>query len=816
MARFVILSLLAAIVAVVGLSGEAGAISNTAPSTAAADGYGGSGPRFAIENKPEITSTDISAPVYLPNQPTGNVTIRVINFRYPWEHEQPRSQLIGVRFNGGPVMRADHSFTVPASAFTRDSLTGYWRTVIRMTGEGGPFNYRNTAQFRIGLDPGLHPGALIGIMGNRDYTILPVEYYTSDASRVFNYNVPFATPCNITSNTNGQIILRDLDSGHEDNLFHNISVSVRNETTGSNVPISTSGGTGNNQTYNINMTFQPGHRYRLVVRNVHANNSLRFRFPFDNINYAVRCNWDVTGSTTINRTTAAPGDVVRWTHTIRNQGPSPTNSIVVSNAGRSYGSAIERGESPAGRPVGVMRTFNTDISVNQGHVGNTYCQWAQWDPTNNRGGRHGRGAQRCVTIPFNYTLTPVLGDVMPDVVEAGAGLSVSQSSVTNSGPTKSKPTRWQLTQFVLQPGATRGAAASASDPCVYYGNNQCSSVRSGSNVTFNVGTSAIGSSQYNLAAVPDLDVGWKVCFGLSVKDRSSSDTRWQHSAAKCTIIGKKPKVQIHGGDLSARGRVSTSTSTKPDGTYGSWGEYAALAQGTLNGFKSAASIADPTTTIANQDLLTFTNTAPLSLGSFTSVSYWARPIGAPADKIDSLETGTGMPGGSMASWPSGTYRRSGNFTLPGGTIPPGRSIVIVSTGTVTINSNITYSSGTLSSLSDIPQVVIIANNINITNAVTQVDAWLLSPTGVINTCSSVAASANLSSSTCNQPLMINGPVIADRLLLRRTAGSGSGDASGDPAEVINLRADAYLWAYMRAGGSGRAQTVLTLEKAPRY
>src|SRR5690606_23183933 len=111
---------------------------------------------------------------------------------------------------------------------------------------------------------------------------------------VYNYAIPFATPCNITKNTVNTIQLRDLDSRHVDNGYHSISVSVRDLTTGSNVPISTSGGTGNGEVYQIRMTFQPGHRYQLRVNRVHANNSLDFTFPYDNINYSVQCSWSLS------------------------------------------------------------------------------------------------------------------------------------------------------------------------------------------------------------------------------------------------------------------------------------------------------------------------------------------------------------------------------------------------------------------------------------------------------------------------------------------------------------------------------------------
>jgi hypothetical protein len=132
---------------------------------------------------------------------------------------------------------------------------------------------------------------------------------------------------------------------------------------------------------------------------------------------------------------------------------------------------------------------------------------------------------------------------------------------------------------------------------------------------------------------------------------------------------------------------------------------------------------------------------------------------------------------------------------------------------VTIAGNIDYAGTGLASLRDIPQLVIIAKNINIQQSVTNVDAWLIA-SSTVNTCSN--SGAKLSGDICKELLTIHGPVVADKLVLNRTAGSGTGPASGDPAEIINLRPDAYLWAQLVASGSGKAETVKTVELPPRF
>ena len=74
----------------------------------------------------------------------------------------------------------------------------------------------------------------------------------------------------------------------------------------------------------------------------------------------------------------------------------------------------------------------------------------------------------------------------------------------------------------------------------------------------------------------------------------------------------------------------------------------------------------------------------------------------------------------------------------------------------------------------------------------------------------------LDAGRCDDRLTVNGPIAARQLLLYRTAGAGTGSASGQPAEVFNLRPDAYLWATYYSSTAGRIQTVSTQELPPRF
>ena len=114
-----------------------------------------------------------------------------------------------------------------------------------------------------------------------------------------------------------------------------------------------------------------------------------------------------------------------------------------------------------------------------------------------------------------------------------------------------------------------------------------------------------------------------------------------------------------------------------------------------------------------------------------------------------------------------------------------------------------------------------AKNIIIQPEVTRVDAWLISQSedGYISTCGAVGEMTNpfagLTASICDRQLRITGPVIAEHLFLRRTAGSGRDDP-GAPAEIINIRPDTYLWAYSKSMEISPIKTMYVRELPPRF
>jgi hypothetical protein len=319
-----------------------------------------------------------------------------------------------------------------------------------------------------------------------------------------------------------------------------------------------------------------------------------------------------------------------------------------------------------------------------------------------------------------------------------------------------------------------------------------------------------------------------VCYAVSVQNYTDdpTTTKWRHSAPVCIKIGTRPKTQVWGGDLIDSGLVNTSVTNKSikgtTYTFGSWIEYGIFAVKTVTGAASGSAYAGSGLTGAsncNESNLSFANsTAFGSCLSSTAIGNYTNSPSIP--NVSASFPSAGAPvfsGGNLTAQASGVYTGSGTININGGNIAAGKWFVLNAPGaTVNISGNITYFNGTMNNVSDIPQVIIIAGNINIAGSVTQVDSWLIASSS-LNTCSDVAVGATLDSKTCNRALVVNGPVMAGQLYLRRTAGSGtSADHSGDPAEIFNLRPDAYMWASVRAVGVGnRIQTVYTTELPPR-
>lgn len=565
--------------------------------------------------------------------------------------------------------------------------------------------------------------------------------------------------------------------------------------------------------------------------------------------------YNLSASSSVNRSSAAPGQRITWSHELRNNGSGATSQNTYSHLGMSgfsngWGTGLHGENTPAGAGIGPIRGFAYNLhDVTQNDVGNKLCQWVEFDPTNATGGRDGRSVQACVEVPYNYTLVPTISNIEDGrMIESSAGTIPVQGRVSNSSVTKSHTNiQWQVTQIRYSPTASipnRTGGQSPSNPCGFFAGGTCTAVSSGVEAN-GYGNNAAVAYAAN-GTLGDEPVGTRLCYAMSVQRISSSSENWGHSRLHCMVVGKRPKIQVYGGDvIVGRGYdasgvklikgITTSSSNKSGTYYGSHSEYAIIPSGLIVGMASASGYANGTTSnnlCSGLSLLSFANKPAASAASCNTANIGRYSLPS-ASQYDAVRARFAAPAGAatltgnvdVASLsPSTIYLGSGNINLSSSSaIPAGKWVIInAPTASVRITSNIQYADTPFTSTGEIPQLVIIANNIVIDDGVGQVDSWLYAKgtgvNGVVNTCDAegVDELVNLTSDVCATKLTINGPVISTRLLLNRTHGSGVGEDSGTPAEIFNLRPDAYMWASSFSGVGTKARTVISTELPPRF
>lgn len=341
----------------------------------------------------------------------------------------------------------------------------------------------------------------------------------------------------------------------------------------------------------------------------------------------------------------------------------------------------------------------------------------------------------------------------------------------------------------------------------------------------------------------DYSIGDLVCRMVSVgyyKTGSLSASDRRISKPICVTIAKAPAVQIWGNDVKVgnsiypagkpngpRNSASVYTKFVSVGTdkYGSWAEYGIFAPSTgvirsVSGGAIASAPAKP---------LSFANTTSPDAGQWSS----AQTIRSIVDALPVLPQGKNASGTININedlnndLPDGQWYKVTNdrdsVTIkdpPNNGYDTSRGTMVIDmtggtgTKTVTISEDIILNRAddvAYTKLGEAVQVIImVKGNIIIKSNVGRIDAWLValpstdsSNDGIISTCDEITTPyyKNLIvSGPCNdKQLVINGAVMAKQIQLRRTHGAEKPEY-GKPAEIINLRADAYTW------GSGTSST----------
>lgn len=359
------------------------------------------------------------------------------------------------------------------------------------------------------------------------------------------------------------------------------------------------------------------------------------------------------------------------------------------------------------------------------------------------------------------------------------------------------------------------------------------------------GTTFVPPSPGNRPVVPNwtatadsATMGGRVCIALGISASAPIVVDAPAISISCADIGKKPKVQVIGGDVFAGGTFRNAAGTCPAQatpplgiigsttvigatTYSSFTQYGALSLGQINLF--GANNAPPGYPFANA--LSFGNTT--NLGYFYSAGRGVPTTGNPlqarclndpfavySPKASTTSASTSVDlataGANLKLTASGTIQiGTGSPAKP---IPAGKRIVVYAPNatTVEIRNDIAYADGPYASIDQIPQVVVLTNgNIVVDAGVKRIDG-LYAAKGNFTTCE-----AQPRLNTCTDVLEVNGMVVAGGTVKPfRTAGATSANYS-ERAEVFRLRPDAFL---NQAGGSTDdiIRTVDQREVPPRF
>lgn len=336
---------------------------------------------------------------------------------------------------------------------------------------------------------------------------------------------------------------------------------------------------------------------------------------------------------------------------------------------------------------------------------------------------------------------------------------------------------------------------------------------------------------------------------------------WFDFSASCRTIAKKPNTAAWNGSIMSTGSLISSLSPRYDTVnpgeiasgsqtlYGSWSEYLAIAKTWPNNGKTMAS---GSTLSTGSSQLSICDSKPWESNSPLSISNFSTNTDACDLRASNITANSTFLTRLNAYFNDekniANIKTVGSINDLYGTLS-GNKLLRVRGSDLTIEQDIKVDGNY--NLHNLPQAVIIVDggNVNIANNVKRVDAWLIVTSsggrgGTINTChydgqdfqpgrdTGVQSDTyNTLVSPCTEQLAFNGPVIANRVNLQRSYGANNhtrhrtnayDNSNGignkeTPAEIFNLRADAYIWGYAQASRYNSSYSeAYSRELAPRY
>lgn len=448
----------------------------------------------------------------------------------------------------------------------------------------------------------------------------------------------------------------------------------------------------------------------------------------------------------------------------------------------------------------------------------------------------------CVYVPYDNDIQPCMGNGGSNSCggepEGEPGTKITGvPKIKNGGGTNTPSnTQWIITKWEVPSNKENIPIPSQidneeKDPCRHYRSkfdnsaSNCGVVAKSGGGDNSIGANATLTNFGNISAIQNFSVpenaqiGTRFCFAISVSPRTLKDSdtpekqaqvtgkEWRHSAPLCFKVIKKPKLQVWGGGIFSRKGIRGNNSIyETKGTFSSWGEFEAMAgrEGRIINFTSASS-----------------NTGTkLNFGNASS--GWEELLGRSKDgHISAIAAAYGTANRNDTSRRVAVENYN-NATLDGANADTAQRYGdgwtrIIYAKNLFINSNITSRNNIANG---VQQTIIIADNIRISNKVDRIDAWLITRgNGVVNTCAQTANNDTISyvnEANCSRQLKLNGSILTNRFLPWRTAYSDIKNPD-KPSEIINQRADSYLWANRQTGNIGRTvRTTYSKELPIRY
>lgn len=505
-----------------------------------------------------------------------------------------------------------------------------------------------------------------------------------------------------------------------------------------------------------------------------------------------------------------------------------------------------------------MNSNYLGLTIRPEHVGKTFCTDITWTAN---GGHKNMGAindnyqssdingnsatyPACVYVPYENDIQPCMsnGGSSPcgGETEGEPGTKITGvPKIKNGGNTKTPSnTQWVITKWEV-PNHKENIPAPTQidneekDPCKHYRSKfdnaaaNCGVVAKSGSGDNSIGANATLTNFGNISAIQNFSVpenaqiGTRFCFAISVSPRTLKDSdtsekqaqvagkEWRHSAPLCFKVVKKPKLQVWGGGIfSNKGIKASSSVYDTKGTFSSWSEFEAMTgrDGRIISFNSASS-----------------NTqTKLNFGSASA--GWENLISR--NKDGHIAAITALYGSAAKNDPARRIAVE-NYTSPsvslGGSAnntaqkyADGWTRVIYAKNLL-IDGNIISRNNIANG---VQQTIIVADNIRISNKVDRIDAWLITRgNGVVNTCAQNVNNDTISyvnEANCSRQLTINGPILTNRFLPWRTAYSDIKNPD-KPSEIINQRADSYLWANKQTSAASRTiRTTYSKELPIRY